>query len=381
MSAANKRLLVITDWYEPGYKAGGPIRAIVNLAQQLKNDLDVLILTTDRDLGDVVPYENITTNTWVQREPGIKVFYASPGWMSYRNIIKEINAVKPNVVFLNSMFSRYFSLYPLIGKRLGKIQAGVMLSPRGMLKETALRFKKRKKKVFLRMFRMLGLHRNIGFHGTDATEMNDIKKFFGDVRAVMAPDSLPVHLKPFTPPPHKQPGQLTMLFVGRVHRIKNIDFLIDALRNVKASVELGIIASIEDKDYWQQCQSAIETLPQNIRVHMYGEMPNEQVEQRLLATHIFVLPTRGENFGHAIFESLAAGRPVLISDQTPWRNLESQKAGWDLPLQQEKFTEIIERAAAMNTTEMNEWCGGAWNFCKRYIESSGIKEQYLKLFS
>lgn len=379
--AAKRKLLVMTDWYEPGYKAGGPIRAIVNLAQQLKNDLEVLILTTDRDLGDALPYQGIATDVWLQREAGIKVFYASPGWLSFKNIVREMNAAAPDVVYLNSMFSKNFSLYPLLAKRLGKVRAEMILSPRGMLKETALRFKPGKKKIFLRAFKIFGLHRNIRFHGTDATEMNDIGKHFGRVNAAMVPDSLPVNLKPYTPPPAKQPGQLKMLFVGRLHPIKNVDFLLKALGSVKAQVELGIIASLEDKDYWQQCETLVAALPPNIKVNMLGEMPHDQIERQLRATHIFALPTRGENFGHAIFESLAAGRPALISDQTPWRNLTAQQAGWDLPLRQERFVEVIEQAAAMNQQQMNEWCGSAWKFCKNYIESSGIKEQYLKLFS
>jgi glycosyltransferase involved in cell wall biosynthesis len=34
---------------------------------------------------------------------------------------------------------------------------------------------------------------------------------------------------------------------------------------------------------------------------------------------LFVFPTRGENFGHVIIESLSVGTPVLLSDRTPWR--------------------------------------------------------------
>jgi glycosyltransferase involved in cell wall biosynthesis len=117
-------------------------------------------------------------------------------------------------------------------------------------------------------------------------------------------------------------------------------------------------------------------------VNYQGELPHHELEQQLLAHHAFVLPTKGENFGHAIFEALAAGRPALISDQTPWRNLAMHQAGWDLPLSQPAtFAAAIEQTAAMNGEQLNDWCTGAWNFCRQYIESSGIKEQYIKLFS
>ena len=54
-------------------------------------------------------------------------------------------------------------------------------------------------------------------------------------------------------------------------------------------------------------------------------------------------PTFGENFCHVIREALSAGCPVLISDQTPWRNLQECGAGWDLPLEApDQFRQIVQ---------------------------------------
>jgi glycosyltransferase involved in cell wall biosynthesis len=158
--------------------------------------------------------------------------------------------------------------------------------------------------------------------------------------------------------------------------------LLELLRGVKQQVSLTVIAGLEDKVYWEQCRQLIKHLPGNVKVNIPGELQHHEVEQQLLAHHVFVLPTKGENFGHAIFEALAAGRPSLISDQTPWRNLQQSKAGWDLPLSEPAaFAAAIEEAASMSNEQLNEWCTGAWNFCRDYIERSGIKEQYIKLFS
>jgi glycosyltransferase involved in cell wall biosynthesis len=73
------------------------------------------------------------------------------------------------------------------------------------------------------------------------------------------------------------------------------------------------------------------------------------VVQELAAHDLFFLPTRGENFGHAIYEALASGIPVLISDRTPWRNLESLGVGWDLPLNApDKFRHVIEKQSKLS---------------------------------
>ena len=51
-----KKILLFTDWYEPGYKAGGPIQACKNVVSVLKEQYDFYIICSDRDLGETSPY-------------------------------------------------------------------------------------------------------------------------------------------------------------------------------------------------------------------------------------------------------------------------------------------------------------------------------------
>ena len=68
-----------------------------------------------------------------------------------------------------------------------------------------------------------------------------------------------------------------------------------------------------------------------------------------------------------------AGRPVLISDQTPWVKLKENKAGWDISLNQtEEFITAIKKLAGMNSAEFAEWAEGALLFAKNYIEGSRV---------
>ena len=371
----------MVDWFDPGFKAGGPIRSCVNFADNFKNDLDIYILTTDRDLGDTAPYPRTQRDTWVRHDIGVRVFYASPEWLSWKNIQALVRDVQPDIVYLNSMYSKYFSLFPLLQKRFGFINTRVILAPRGMLRASAVQFKSGKKKIFLRLFRMLGLPQTVIFHCTDATEQKDVRKYFANVSTVVVGNSMALQ-KPLRLPAEKSPGSVKMIFIGRIHPIKNLHFLLELLKGVRQQVEFTIVGGVEDKEYWEKCSQLISGLPAHIRVQFVSEVPHAQLEDLLLSHHLFVLPTKGENFGHAIFEALATGRPALISDQTPWRDLTVAKAGWDIPLSQPNaFAAAIEQAALMNKDEMNEWCQGAWNFCKNYIDNTGVREQYLKLFN
>ena len=102
---------------------------------------------------------------------------------------------------------------------------------------------------------------------------------------------------------------------------------------------------------------------------------NDAIVAALARSDVFLLPTGGENFGHAIFEALSCGVPVLISDQTPWRGLEALKAGWDLPLARpEAFVAALRAFAALPATARAEWREGARACARAYVEKSGAAE-------
>lgn len=377
---ARKKILLLVDWFYPGYKAGGPIQSCRNFAAAMEDSFDINVITSDRDLGDEQAYPGIKTNQWNPYSAHTNVFYAPA--LSLKQLQQLQKEVKADYVYLNSMFSPRFSLYPLLLKRLNKMKAKVILAPRGMLKPSALAFNPAKKKIFLSLFRLLALQKRIHFHATDVTEVADIRKNMGTASAITLISNFPGIQKDFAGPGIKYPGKLSMIFVGRIHPIKGLDLVLKSLQGVRAKIDFTIVAAIEDKQYWELCKELIAAFPANIIVNIKTTVPHNEMEGLLLQHQLFILATKGENFGHAIFESLSAGRPVLISDQTPWRNLSVKMAGWDLPLNNtDAFTAIIEQVAAMENEEYNKWCKGAWQYCHDFIQHAGIKQAYLKLFN
>ena len=382
MQPLKRKLLILTDWFDPAFKAGGPIRSAVNMVKQMKDEYEIFVLTSDRDVNDVKPMRGIVTNKWIDYIPGVKVFYASLHTLRLNNIKEHINSINPQVLYLNSMFSQKFTIYPLWLKRSNRISPKVVLAPRGMLKSSALIFKSRKKKIFLSMLKWMRIPQLVTFHATDERENADTIIQFGKEVKVETIPNFPSAQDELSLPELKQKGFLDILFIGRIHPIKGLDILLIALKKSRYNIHLTIVGNTEDITYRNLCKKLILELPINVRVTFANAVPHHAINQLIRDNHIFCLPTKGENFGHAIFEALAAGRPVLISDQTPWRNLKRHKAGWDLSLSESgKFTEIIDQCASMPPEEFNEWCKGAWQFCNNYIQTSSIKNQYLKLFS
>ncbi|MGH7297450.1 MAG: glycosyltransferase, partial [Polyangiaceae bacterium] len=104
---------------------------------------------------------------------------------------------------------------------------------------------------------------------------------------------------------------------------------------LKGEVVFTVHGPAVDPGYLERCKQLARQLPSNIRVEFRGPLAHEQVLDRLALQHVFLLPTVGESFSHAILESLLAGCVPIISDQTPWRDLARAGAGWDLPLADE----------------------------------------------
>ena len=379
-----KTILLFTDWYEPGFKAGGPIRSCSNFVHQMRDGYKICIFTTDRDLNETTPYPSVVADTWLDIQDNVRIFYSSPVNLTWKNIRRMVTDINPGFVYLNSMFSRYFTIYPLLMKKMGVIDGKLILSPRGMLKQSALDFKPGKKKIFFSLFKGLGLHRKIHFHATDSIELEDISRQFGSGTVRTLIPNFPGKIEPLTGTPVKNPGELSIVFVGRLHPIKNLDYLLHLFPHVKGKISLTIIGGEENARYVEECKNIVSSWPAGLPVDVKfaGEISNDKLPAIFARHHILAIPTRGENFGHAIFEALKAGRPVLISDQTPWKGLSAVKAGWDLPLEDNRqFIEALQQAIDFGQQEYDEWCRAAWQHAYDYVTKSDLKTAYYKLFT
>ena len=95
-----RSILLFTDWFEPGFKAGGPIRSCVHFVQQMKEAYNIYVFTTDRDLNETSAYPNIETDTWLEYDQQIKVFYCSPQLLTWGHIRDQIKKVGPDFIFI-----------------------------------------------------------------------------------------------------------------------------------------------------------------------------------------------------------------------------------------------------------------------------------------
>ena len=372
---AKPRILIFTDWFTPAFKAGGPIRSIANLVDRFKNQHEIYIFTSDRDLHDTVPFENILSDEWFEQD-GYSICYHSPGKMNFKKVKSVIKEINPDKIYLNSMFSNM--IYPLMAAgRSGKI----ILAPRGMLRTSALAIKPIRKFLYLSLLRTMNIDQQVTFHSTGDEETKDIKRIFPNARRIIVAPNLPVTVAETLHESHKQTGELHIIFVGRIHPIKNLLFLLESLDELRGDIRLDIVATKDDDDYWMFCEKQIARLKENIKTRIHLDIPHHQIKPLLEQSHLFVLPTEGENFGHAIFEALAVGCPIVVSNQTPWRDLKHKKAGVDLSLKKELFTEAIQVFVDMNDLQWQEYRRGALALATEYERNLNTDGLYNNLFN
>lgn len=376
----NKKVLIFIDWYLPGYKAGGPIQSIANLVAHLKDDFEFSIITQDTDYCETEPYKGIKSNEWNILNDGIRVYYFSSDRLTRANVRNLIRKEKFDAVYLNGIYSVYFTLYPLYFLR--KKCANVVIASRGMFAESALGVKKAKKRVFIRTVKILRLFENVVFHATTENEKIEIEKNLGPTTQIKIAGNLPQKIAIDKLPKRIKPtDSVRLINVARIAPEKNLLFALQVLKDVKTEVEFDFYGPVYNQDYWQECQEAIAQLPKNIKATYKGSIESEKVLSTLKEYHFMFMPTRGENFGHIIIQSLSVGCPVIISDQTPWKDLGSKKAGWDISLQEtELFINTIDQCARMEQTAYDQLSGSAFELARIYSSNTEIIEQNKRLF-
>jgi glycosyltransferase involved in cell wall biosynthesis len=341
--APRTRVAALVDYYLPGYKAGGAIRTVAEMAAQLDDALEFRVITRDRDFTDPEPYPSAVRGGWSEAE-GTPVRYLAPGERSAGSVARAVREARPEVLYLNSAFSPVFTLQPLgmrLGGRIPRIP--VVVAPRGELSEGALSVKRGKKMAFLRMARAAGLYRGVLWQASSELEAEEVRRWFGSrARVFVAPD---LRERPAAAhaPAAKRPGELRAAFLSRIAEKKNLAGALEMLDGIRGDVTFTLYGPVDDAAYWDACRRRIAALPANVRVEHAGPLRRDQVADALASHHVFLFPTLGENFGHVVLESLLAGVPVLTSDRTPWGGLEPAGAGWALPLEQpERFRAVLQ---------------------------------------
>ncbi len=377
-----KKVLIFSQFFYPGYRAGGPIKSITNLTKSLSDKFTFNIVCSSRDDGVKKDYKNIKIdqiNDWGSNF----IYYVSENFFKIFRSLKLIRS-ECDIIYLQSFFSLKFSIIVIMYIYFKNVQKSIIIAPRGEFNKNALELKKIKKSIYLAFFKILGLHKKIIFHSTNEYETLDIKNLFGNKVKVFEVKNIGEKPSLIMKSRSKKINDnvFKIVFLSRIAKMKNLDFAIQSLRKINKNIIFDIWGPISDENYWLKCQNIIKNLPKNIIIDYKGVAKQKNVPSILSKYDLLFLPSLGENFGHVISESFSVGTPVLISNNTPWKNLEINGLGWDLPLTNNNvFKDAILRARDLYKKNPALWRMRVIDYAEKNFNYDEEVKLYMKYFN
>ena len=311
------RIILTNGSFYPA-QTGGPSNTLYWHAKALQQrQQQVVVLTTKEGIDNTK--HQITADEWTDRGFG-RIKYCSNHVKALWSTLRQLH--KEDILHLSSLF--YYPAFLAAIYCYVKGQRWIW-SPRGECAPQALIYSSWKKKPLLAILRKIS-HKAI-FHATSPKETAEIKQVFGnDTQVIEFPNYCYLEEK-LDVPVEKQ-----LLFVGRIHPIKAIENLIEAVSLSDAFQQEGFVLKIVGKhdgqqEYFDKLQQLVKDLQLQGKVIFAGHQAGAAKLQLFAASYALVLPSHTENFGNVVIEALNQGTPVIASANTPWELLPATGAG------------------------------------------------------
>jgi glycosyltransferase involved in cell wall biosynthesis len=382
----NKKILIIYEFFYPAYKAGGVVQSLRNLVTLLHKDYNFYCITGGYDLNETEPLAGINLNAWnnitIDNQAKINIWYDDKKNLTPSKMNGLIHSVNPDIIYINGFMHIAFLMNPLLAIRFTSNKTiKTIIAPRGMLQEGAVAVKSVKKKWYLKVIQLLNLTKNIHWHITAPIEIAGIRKYFTATdNQITCIGNIPRNPVDTIQQTSKREGFLSLLYASIITEKKNLLYVLQSLMHCTASIEFTIYGVIKEQAYWDDCNAIIKQLPEHILVSYKGDYSPDQMQTIVSNADAMIILSKGENFSHAIFECLGAGRPIISSDFTSWNDLTSQNAGWNLPLDQPlAIAAQLDQLASISNTDWISYCYGAYQLAEAYLRKHNFRNEYLAM--
>ena len=232
-----------------------------------------------------------------------------------------------------------------------------VLSTHGMLDDWSMSVRSPKKRLFLAAFGNRVLDAAAAVHCTAQAELEQSRKRLPRDNGVVIP--LIIDLDPFRDPPGPDLARKalsipdddrpTVLFLSRLHFVKGVDLLIEAVQGLRAQgLDCNLlIAGTGQPDYEATLKRQASDRGLADRVRFLGFVSGREKISLYEAADVFCLPSGHENFGMVWAESLACGTPVVTTKGIgAWPDLESGGGTLIVPRTAKGFGDAIKRLVA-----------------------------------
>jgi glycosyltransferase involved in cell wall biosynthesis len=229
-----------------------------------------------------------------------------------------------------------------------------VIVPNGMLDPWSLSQKAMKKRVAMFLAHRQMLDRSALLHLLNEPEWRLIQPLNLKAPSAIIPNG--VMLEEFDPLPQRGQfiaghpnlaGRRFVLFLGRLHFKKGLDYLADAFSRIAPRVpDLDLVVAGPDGGDKENFQNRIAAAGLSGRVHLPGPLYGREKVSALVDCEAFVLPSRQEGFSIAVLEAMAAGAPVVISDQCHFPQVAAAGAGIVTTLDTQAIAASLEKVVS-----------------------------------
>lgn len=272
-----------------------------------------------------------------------------------------------------------------------------VISAHGMLNDWAVAHRAWKKKIFLKLLGKRHFGGSSGVHVTAAQERQQARR---NLRSTVdLPDDhfrvIPLAIDDtlFGPVPDPTPARRELLadvpadapillFAGRMHPVKRIHLLIEALPKLHATgIDAHVAIAGADVEHTEvDLRQRVDDLDLRNSVHFLGFVRGETLRSLYAAADLFVLPSISENFGLVLPEALLCGTPVLTTRGVDiWQELEAAGASVLETVDADRIAEVAGQLLSDRPalSELGQQ-GRAW--VEANLEPINIAGQYLQLY-
>lgn len=295
----NSRVIQFIDRLDP--RLGGPVSYVIAASETLT----------------AMGHQNwIMTREYTLSPSGAERPLSLPGWahpLHFSQVVR--NALKTSdVVHIHGLFAFdpwWLSLWcRLCGHPY-------ILSTHGQLDEFGLQQGRFKKASFMTVVGRSMLRHAKAVVALSERERTNLCRWAAREKIRLIPPPLPMEALTNTLPVRVRQPKLRILFLGRLHPVKGLPLLMEAVSMLAAGAvdcELHLVGDGEAA-YVAALRRTAFQLGIEDKVIFHGFLSGDEKFQTALQADVGILPSLQESFGIACLEMMALGLPVVVSDR------------------------------------------------------------------
>ena len=356
------RILNVTETYAPFLEFGGPPVKVRALSEGLaRRGHQVTVLTADWGLEKRMqaPEEKALAERspfgWRRQENGVQAIYV-PTWLRYRTVswnpaVNRYCRARLQNFDVVHIFGLYDLLGPAVAAESRKRGLPYAVEPIGMFVPIVRNF------MLKRMYHAVWGKRLLqGASAVIATSEQEIEELVSGgisrARVVLRRNGVEVPASWPEPGTFRKSlgisqGDKLVLFLGRLSAKKSPDLLLEAFAELSGRCSgkpmMLVFAGPDEGGQRLELEQRAAKLGIRAKVQFSGPLFGEMKWAAYRDADVFVLPSQNENFGNTAAEAVAAGTPVIVTEQCGIAPLLADEAGLVVPHDKVALAKGLER--------------------------------------